>query len=80
MGKRQNVVHLRLKWQSTPVFLPGKSHGKRSLAGYRPWGLKRFRHNLGTKQQQQLRAETSNQSGGLLSVIRLGTQGQKVFC
>ena len=33
MGKRQNVVHLRLKWQSTPVFLPGKSHGKRSLAG-----------------------------------------------
>ena len=22
------------KWQSTPVFLPGKSHGQRSLAGY----------------------------------------------
>ena len=26
------------KWQSTPVFLPGKSHGQRSLAGCRPWG------------------------------------------
>ena len=26
------------KWQPTPVFLPGKSHGWRSLAGYRPWG------------------------------------------
>ena len=26
----------RRKWQSTPVFLPGKSHGWRSLAGYSP--------------------------------------------
>ena len=24
-------------WQPTPVFLPGKSHGQRSLAGYSPW-------------------------------------------
>ena len=24
------------KWQLTPVFLPGKSHGQRSLAGYSP--------------------------------------------
>ena len=24
----------RMKWQSTPVFLPGKLHGQRSLAGY----------------------------------------------
>ena len=29
----------RRKWQPTPVFLPGKSHGERSLVGYRPWGL-----------------------------------------
>ena len=28
------------KWQSTPVLLPGKSHGQRSLAGYSPWGRK----------------------------------------
>ena len=28
------------KWQPTPVFLPGKSHGQRSLAGYSPWGRK----------------------------------------
>ena len=27
----------RRKWQPTPVFLPGKSHGQRSLAGYSPW-------------------------------------------
>ena len=30
----------RRKWQPTPVFLPGKSHGQRSLAGYRPWGCR----------------------------------------
>ena len=28
------------EWQPTPVFLPGDSHGQRSLAGYSPWGLK----------------------------------------
>ena len=30
----------RRKWQPTPVFLPGKSHGQRSLAGYSLWGHK----------------------------------------
>ena len=28
----------RRKWHPTPVFLPGESHGQRSLAGYSPWG------------------------------------------
>ena len=28
----------RRKWQPTPIFLPGKSHGWRSLVGYSPWG------------------------------------------
>ena len=28
------------KWQPTPVFLPGKPHGWRSLVGYSPWGCK----------------------------------------
>jgi len=30
----------REKWQPTPVFLPGESHGQRSLVGYSPWGRK----------------------------------------
>ena len=30
----------RRKWQPTPVFLPGKSHGPQSLVGYHPWGRK----------------------------------------
>ena len=32
----------RRKWQPTPVFLPGKSYGQRSLAGYSPWGHKEY--------------------------------------
>ena len=32
----------RRKWLPTPVFLPGESHGQRSLAGYSPWGRKQL--------------------------------------
>ena len=28
----------RRTWQPTPIFLPGKSHGWRSLVGCSPWG------------------------------------------
>ena len=31
-------IHWRRKWQPTSVFLPGKSHGQRSLVGCSPWG------------------------------------------
>ena len=36
----------RRAWQPTPVFLPGESHGQRSLAGYvESIGLRRVRHD-----------------------------------
>ena len=31
--------HWRRQWHPTPVLLPGKSHGRRSLVGCSPWGL-----------------------------------------
>ena len=34
----------RRTWQPTAVFLPGKSHGQRSLVAYSPWG-RRVRHD-----------------------------------
>ena len=58
----------RRKWQPTPVFLPGKFHGQRSLAGYRPWGHKRVGHDLATKQKQQQQDQHSSPS--LLCVLR----------
>ena len=37
-------ISWRRKWQPTPVRLPGKFHGQRSLVGYSPWG-NRVRHD-----------------------------------
>ena len=34
------ISRWRRQWQPTPVLLPGKSHGRRSLVGYSPWGCK----------------------------------------
>ena len=34
------LMRWRRKWHPTPVLLPGKSHGQRSLVGYSPWGRK----------------------------------------
>ena len=48
----------RRKWQPTPVFLPGKSHGQREEPGriHSPWGHRessqRVRHDLVTKYHQ----------------------------
>ena len=50
---------LEKEMQPTPVLLPGKSHGRRSVVGYSPWGHKesdmteRLHFTLGTEQQQQ---------------------------
>ena len=41
-------IPLRGKRQPIPVFLPGKSHGRRSLAGYSAWGCKRVGHGRAT--------------------------------
>ena len=34
------LVGRRRQWHPTPVLLPGKSHGRRSLVGCSPWGRK----------------------------------------
>ena len=51
-------ISWRRKWQPIPVFLPGKSRGHRNLVGYSPWGRKRVRQDLATKQQQNDRVMT----------------------
>ena len=33
-----NTCRFRERWQPTPILLPGKSHGQRSLVGCSPWG------------------------------------------
>ena len=36
----KSILNWRRKWQPTPVYLPGKSHGQRSLMSFNPWGRK----------------------------------------
>ena len=36
--KRYKDKYRRRQWHPTPVLLPGKSHGRRSLVGWSPWG------------------------------------------
>ena len=39
-GVFEIILFYILQWHPTPVLLPGKSHGRRSLIGYSPWGCK----------------------------------------
>ena len=46
-------ISWRRAWQPTLVFLPGKFHGQRSLAGYIPWGLQRVGNDWATNTHTQ---------------------------
>jgi len=52
----------RRRWQSTPVFLPGKFHGQRSLATYSPWSHK----ELDTTEQLSMHANSGNSDSACL--------------
>ena len=45
LNKIGRKIFWRKKWQPTPVFWPGKSHGQRTLAGYSPWRSQRVGHD-----------------------------------
>ena len=53
-------ISWRRRWQSTPVFLPGKSHRQRSLAGYSPWGHKDTTMQLSTHSIERLKCNTES--------------------
>ena len=65
-------ISWRRKWQPTPVFLPGKSHGQRSLADYSPWV---------TKSRTQLSDFTFTLDAILLhreaTIIKIGAYAQR---
>ena len=62
------------KWQPTPVFLPGKSQGQRSLVGYSPWGCKRIRYELVIKQKNN-----TTDGGGPHLIRQRSELSQKAF-
>ena len=69
----------RCKWQPTPVILPGKSHRQRRLVGYSPWGHKRVRHDLTTKQQLSFK-HTLQKLSYLIPQVSELKQGEKDTC
>ena len=69
-----NIAIRRRQWHPTPVLLPGKSHGWRSLVGYSPWG----RWELDTTERLHFHFSLSSfilinrlLSSSLLSAIRV---------
>ena len=46
-------VPWKRKWQPTPVFLPGKSQGQKSLTNNSQLGHKRVRHDLATESKDR---------------------------
>ena len=57
-----------IKWQHTPVFLPGKSHGQRSLAVCSPQGC-RIRQDLVSKHPPNTTAEHPFHSEVFLPIL-----------
>ena len=47
-------VSWRRKWQPTPAFFPGKSHGQRNLVDYSSWGRKEFDRTSGLNSSSML--------------------------
>ena len=73
----------RRTWQPTPVFLPGKPHEQRSLAGYGPWGCKesdtteRLTHTMSPPFWTSLPPPTPSHSSRLSQST--GCDGAKAF-
>ena len=58
-------ISWRRKWQPTLVFLPGESHGQRSLVDYNPWGCK----ELNTTEQLTLALSKINKFSALIDIM-----------
>ena len=67
----------RRKWQPTPVSLPGKFHGQRSLEHNSPWGCK---ESNTTEQQQRAHTHTHTHTKRHNQRCKITPMGQeKIF-
>ena len=66
------------KWQPTPEFWPGKSHGLRSLVGYSPWGCKELDT---TERLHSLHSRAAGAAtwSSLLRTLRANLAGQPLW-
>ena len=66
-------ILLRREWQSTPVFLPGESHRRRSPVGYSPWG----RQESDTTEQLTLLCSARSPGNLIPTRVHVGEQFTK---
>ena len=71
-------ISWREAWQPTPVFLPGESHGQKSLAGYSPWGC-RVGHNWSNLTHMLLWILTYSLDIGCISLCLSLTWGSSIW-
>ena len=61
--------------QLTPLYLPGKSHGQRSVTGHSSWGHKESDTNdiliLGIHSTQFINRNKMHSSGGFLTILKI---------
>ena len=68
----------RRKWQPTPVFLPGESHGQWSLAGCRQWSRKELdrteglRHTHTGIREVRMAASSHSREGAFVQIQEKG--------
>ena len=67
----------RRKWQPTPVCLPGKSHGQKSLVGYTVHGVARVRQDLATKTPVIYEIWNDRWVDGWMNVLRNRRMGRE---
>ena len=53
------------QWQPTPGFLPGESHGQKSLVGYSPWDRKESDMTKETEHNKLIYTDITGDTGGL---------------
>ena len=68
-GEKTNkqYYYRRRQWRPTPVLLPGKSHGRRSLVGCSPWGHEELDTTERLHFQAILRMQRGDFSGGAVA-------------
>ena len=69
----------RRKWQPTLIFLPGKSHGQRSLEDYSPWDHERAGHDFKTEKQQSLGRDRATAAYAIKQPSKQREMGEKLW-
>ena len=67
------------EWQPTPVSLPGKFHGQKSLAGYSPWGCKESNTTECVHTHTELPVKWTKSTNLEKTSVRMGTWFFNIF-